>query len=136
MWFSVSVLMAGAATGADLLAPAGPLVSTEAVSFTFKATGVAFLDGCAPVELEKREGEAWVALPRTSCAQRPPATRVEGALVLSVPPPGPGEFRAVAAFGRRCGEGRPFAQAGCVELGVARSAPFVVLAPAPVTTPK
>lgn len=136
MWFTGSVLFALAPAGPDLVAPAGPLAPTEAVSLTFKVGGVAFLDGCAPVELEKKEGEGWVALPRAPCAQRPVATKVEGALVLSVPPPGPGEYRALSAFGRRCVADRPFSQADCAEVGVVRSGAFVVSAPAPVTPPQ
>lgn len=137
MGFALSLLMAAGPVGAELSAPVAPLAATEAASFVLTTVGhdSVLLDGCAPVELERREGESWVAVPRRPCPQRPAATVVQQSLVLSVPPPGPGEFRAVVAYGVGCRPSRPFAFAACEVVEVVRSNPFRVeqaaVSPAP-----
>lgn len=136
MWFTISALLAGAPAATELVGPSSTVGPTEAVSFTLRPAGVAFLDGCAPVELESRTAEGWVAIARKPCSPRPVVTRVEGSLVLSVPPPGPGEYRAVLALGRRCAPDRPFVYADCAAVEVVRSAPFLVQAAPPVTAPR
>ncbi len=129
MWLT-SVALATAAPGpATLEAPSEPTLSTDAVPFTFSVPGTSFLDGCAPIELERKEGLNWVALPRVPCPAAVVATQVNGSLTLSVPPPIPGEYRAVAAWGTGCNTTRPFALAACATLDVVRSSPFKVEAP-------
>lgn len=129
MWLT-SVALATAAPGpATLEAPSAATLSTDAVPFTFSAPGTSFLDGCAPIELERMEGAKWVALARVPCPTAVAATLVNGSLTLSVPPPIPGEYRAVAAWGTECDASRPFALAGCKSLDLVRSAPFKVEAP-------
>ncbi|GDX78424.1 hypothetical protein LBMAG42_02350 [Deltaproteobacteria bacterium] len=130
MWLT-SVALATAAPGpATLEAPPGIALSTDAVPFTFSSPGTSFLDGCAPIELERREGALWVALPRVPCPTAVAATLVNESLTLSVPPPIPGEYRAVAAWGTECDPARPFALAGCKTLDLVRSTAFKVEAPA------
>ena len=92
--------------------------------------GGVWVDGCAPVEMEHREADTWVALPSTVCGGTTPASRVQTELTIAVPPPPAGEYRAVIAWGAGCAEGVPFELAGCKTLGVARSAAFPVSGPA------
>ena len=128
------LMVAGAAAGdAALSAPTSPVAPGEPVSFSFVLDGTSWLDGCSPVELERQEGEQWVALARRPCTAGPPATAVEGALVLSVPPPEVGSYRGVVSFGTGCQPARSFAAAACKELGFVRSAPFTVAAPRDAT---
>jgi hypothetical protein len=132
--FLALVVAAATAAEAVLAAPAQPVAPGEPVSFTFALDGVSWLDGCAPVELERQEGAKWVALARTPCPAGPAATRVEGALVVSVPPPPVGTYRGTAAFGTGCLADRSFATAACAALAIARSEVFTV-APAATSTP-
>jgi hypothetical protein len=122
--FAAGVGLAGEAT---LAAPTSPVAPGEPVSFTFVLDGESWLDGCAPVELERQEGARWVALPRTPCSTTPVATRVDGSLVLTIPPPGAGVYRAVVAVGTACQLDRAFVVAGCQRLAVVRSAEFSIL---------
>ncbi len=130
MWFWLSIAAVASAADVALVGPPGPLAATEAVSLTLTTPGASFIDGCSPVELEKRDGERWLSIPRRACAQRLPASRVEGSLVVSVPPPGPGEYRAVVTWATGCTEGFALAQAACAEVEAVRSGPFIVRAEA------
>ncbi len=126
MWLTTVALAAAAPGPATLEAPAAAVTSTDAVPFTFSAPGTSFLEGCAPIELERKEGAGWVALPRVPCPTAVAAISVSGSLTLSVPPPIPGEYRAVAAWGTECTPSLPFALAGCKGLDQVRSSPFKV----------
>lgn len=92
------------------------------------APGRAWVDGCASFELERREGDTWVAVPPRPCDRQLPAAPVDGALVLSAAAPAPGEYRARVVLGHGCVEGRPFVLAACATLEEVRSEPFRVTA--------
>jgi hypothetical protein len=96
--------------------------------------GTVFVDGCAAVELERLEGGRWVPVGGAApCEGTAPAKAVSTGLAFTLAPPGPGEYRGVAAWGTGCVQGRPFALAACTRLGVARSGTFTVnAAPAAV----
>ncbi|MSQ03365.1 MAG: hypothetical protein EXR71_15975 [Myxococcales bacterium] len=126
MGFWLSIAAAAGAGGAVLVGPSGALASTDAVSLTLTTPGTSFVDGCSPVELEKKDGERWMSVPRRTCAQRLPVSRLEGGLVVSVPPPGAGEYRAVVTWATGCTEGVALAQAACTVVEVVRSEPFTV----------
>lgn len=124
------LLLARALAGeATLTGPSAPVAPGDPVSFTFALEGVSWLDGCAPVELERQESGLWVAVARKACPTSLSATQVDGALVLSVPSPPVGTYRAAVTFGIDCVAGRTFAVAACQTLEFVRSAPFTVVAP-------
>ncbi len=115
-----------------LLAPDARVDAGEAAVFTFRpAAGRPIsVDGCAALELERREGEGWVPAPgAVTCDGSMPARIVAKELTFTVAPPGPGEYRGVIAWGVGCVEGRAFSLGACPSRGVARSAAFSVAAP-------
>ncbi len=123
------LLLARALAGeAALVGPTAPVAPGDPVSFTYTLEGVSWLDGCAPVELEHQEGDRWVAVARKTCSASLVATQVEGALVLSVPSPPVGTYRAAVTFGVGCVAGRTFPVAACQTLDFVRSSPFTVVA--------
>ncbi|MFZ5477143.1 MAG: hypothetical protein ACOZNI_10245 [Myxococcota bacterium] len=111
-----------------LVAPDAPVTVGEVVPLRIVAVqpGGVRIDGCAPVELERREGDAWKALPTVGCDKAIVATAVEKELTVSVPAPEPGEYRAVLSWGTGCTPNLPFAVAACAQTGFVRSAPFTV----------
>ena len=115
--------------GASLAAPGAPVAATEAVTFTLSTPDTVAVDGCSPIELERREDDRWVAIPRVPCPNVVAATEIASSLTLSLPPPAPGDYRAVAALGTGCAAALPFALAGCAGLDIVRSPTFTVLAP-------
>lgn len=118
-----------------LLASGARVASGEAAVFTFRpAAGRSVsIDGCAALELERREGEAWVVAPgAVTCDGSLPARSASKELTFTVAPPGPGEYRGVIAWGVGCVEGRSFSLGACTSRGVARSASFTVEPPPPV----
>ena len=130
MGFWLSIAVAAGTGDVVLLGPSAPLASTDAVSLTLTTPGASFIDGCSPVELEKKDGERWISVPRRACTQRLPASRVEGSLVVSVPPPGPGEYSAVVTWATGCAEGVALAHAACSVVAAVRSEPFTCRAEA------
>ena len=116
--------------GPELASEAGQAVPVRIVA---GMRGGIWVDGCAPVEMERREGDTWMPLPSVVCAAPTPAHLVETELTVAVSPPSAGEYRAVIAWGAGCAQGVPFVLAGYKTLGAARSAAFLVSAPpAPV----
>lgn len=115
---------------ATLTGPTEPVAPAESVSFSFVLDGLSWLDGCAPIELERQEGVDWVAQARKPCPASVAATQVDGALAFSVPAPPVGTYRAAVTFGLECVSGRAFPVAACKSLSFVRSAPFTVAVPA------
>lgn len=132
MWLTIVSLARAAPLGASLAAPGVPVAATEAVTFTLSTPTMIVVDGCSPIELEQRDGENWVAIPRVPCPNVVAATEIASNLTLSLPPPAPGLYRAVTALGSGCAPALPFALAGCTGLEIVRSATFTVLAPVAV----
>jgi hypothetical protein len=116
-----------------LTGPAAPLAAGAALTLTLTADRKpVFVDGCAAVDLERREGERWVPVePTIACDGSAVARAIPKEQTFSLATPGVGEFRAVVAWGLGCVEGRPFALAACAALGVARTVSFQVVAPPP-----
>jgi len=133
MLLLIGGLSAVAIAGSEprLSAPVAPVDVGTAATFTIAAdaTGV-HVDGCAPIELERKEGEVWVPVPNAaSCDGSVPARLVQGTLTVSLATPGPGDYRGVATWGSGCVGERNFALAACGTVGVARSAAFHVNPP-------
>lgn len=128
-----ALVFAASAAEPKLVAPTAPVIAGELVPVRIVAvlSGGVSVDGCAPIELERREGERWTPLPNPACPVPLPATAVPIELTVSIPPPEPGEYRAVVAWGTKCAAGRPLAIAACERMGVVRSSPFTVAAPPP-----
>lgn len=112
--------------------PAGTVHEGEAVGFTVReaADGPILIDGCAPVEIERKNGAAWLPVPGHTCDTPVPATTVDGTLTFSVAAPSVGAYRAVLTWGMGCTPGFPLATANCARLGSVVSDPLIV-APAP-----
>jgi hypothetical protein len=122
----VFVSLATAAPGPRLAGPAAVLGLAESVVVTLSGGGGVHIDGCAPLELERKQGEAWVALPTTVCPKALPASRVDAPLTLTFPAVPAGEYRAVVGWGSGCTADQPFHLAGCRKFGTATSEPFFV----------
>jgi len=130
-------IVSAASSGPVLLPPEGGATAGTAVPFTLRPPSGApiTIDGCAAVELERQEGDLWLAVPSgVPCDGSARALRVDAELVLTVAVPTSGTFRGVVAWGSTCVSGRPFARAACRDRGVARTEPFTVAAPAPAPT--
>jgi hypothetical protein len=126
---------AWATSGPKLIAPSQPSPPTEAVVLTISAPGLMYVDGCAPIELEKHAGEAWEVVASAICESSRPATRVDRSLTVSLPAQPAGEYRAVMAWGTTCTDGVPFFMASCRKTGSIRSDPFVVGTPSAPASP-
>ena len=126
MLLTLAVALAAPTPPAKLVAPSGEIGLHAAVTLTFTAPGVAWVDGCVPVEWERREAGTWVPVPREACAAQKPATRVEGSLTLSQAPLAAGEYRAVMTWGAGCAPELPLRLGACKALDVVRSEPFRV----------
>jgi len=124
----VVILFAGVASAAPSITLAGAARAGAPVSFEFRedAAGTVLIDGCAPVEYERMDGERWVPVPAPACDAARVATVVDKALTVAAPAPAPGTYRAVLAWGAGCAEGRPFALSGCRQLDFGRSKAFEV----------
>jgi hypothetical protein len=111
-----------------LAVPTEPIVGGRLVSVhvTAPRTGRAWVDGCEPIELERKVGEAWSAVPPQPCVKAPPAASIDKELTLTLPTPQPGEYRAVLAYGVGCTDGFPLALASCKKVAFVRSASFSV----------
>lgn len=111
-----------------LSVPSTPIGARELVGVTVRVEDhlEVLLDGCAPVELERQVDGRWIVGTEVACARSELPTKVDGQLTISLPPPGPGTWRAVATWGAGCRSGLPFAFASCSALGAARSEPFVI----------
>lgn len=109
-------------------APAEPVAKGATLALTFRETmpGNVLVDGCAAVELERQDGERWVAEPVPACTTPTPALEIKSELTLSTVAPSPGTWRARVTWGVSCTPGLPLPMAACGRLGVATSAPFVV----------
>ena len=112
-----------------LVAPSAPIQAGQVVPLRIIAgpTGGIHVDGCAAVELERREGEVWRPVPSVGCDKAIAARVVDKDLTVSVPTQEPGEYRGVLAWGTSCAENLPFAVAGCAKTGFVRSDPFTVV---------
>jgi len=128
--------LAFAAGAPSLEGPQGPVAEAGAVVLQLSGSGSLLIDSCAPVELERREGKAWVGVATAPCERSQPATVVTGPLTLTLPAPAPGEYRGVVAWGSSCAEKLPFHLAACKKLGVARSGPFTVETPPAMPEPQ
>lgn len=126
MLLTLAVVLAAPTPTAKLVAPSGEIGRHAAVTLTFTAPGVTWVDGCVPVEWERREGGTWVAVRREACAAQKPPTRVEGSLTLSQAPLAAGEYRAVVTWGAGCVPEHPLRLGACETLDVVRSEPFRV----------
>jgi hypothetical protein len=111
-----------------LSVPAAPIGARELVPVTVRVAdrGEILLDGCLPVELEREVDGRWVVGVGSGCTGAEAPTKIAGQLTVSLPPPGPGTWRAVATWGAGCRSGLPFAFASCSSLGAVRSGPFVI----------
>ncbi len=118
--FMVAAL-AVAAGGPRVDAPDEPIDVGGAVVLALSGGGLILIDSCAPVELEQKVDDRWVALPPSACASAQPATVVDGSLTLTVPAPPAGQYRAAVAWGSGCVAKLPFHLSSCKKLGVARS---------------
>ena len=116
---------------ATLAGPTEPVAPGDFLGLSFVLEGISWLDGCAPIELERQEGAEWVAQARKPCPASVAATQAEGALAFSVPAPPVGTYRAAVTFGLGCVSGRAFPVAACTSLSFVRSAPFTVAVAAP-----
>lgn len=125
------LLLAASPPAPKLVAPSEPVRTGEIVPVRIVAVlpGGVSIDGCAPIELERHVGDRWTPLATPACPVPVPATAVPTELTVSIPPPEPGEYRAVVAWGTGCAAGQPLAVAACERMGVARSSPFTVEAP-------
>jgi hypothetical protein len=125
---ALSALAAPRPAEPRLVAPEAPVRPGQVVSLRIVAGPSAGIrvDGCAPVELERREGEVWKPVPSVACDKPLGATVVDKELTVSVPAPAAGEYRGVLAWGSGCAAGLPFSVAACTHTGFVRSAPFVV----------
>lgn len=112
----------------SLTGPASVAPDATTISFTFVApTGPAiWIDGCDPVELEAQTPTGWTASVIATCDVPKPATPVDGQILLTVPRPAPGTYRAVLTYGTTCVAGRPFLVAACGKLDVVRSATITI----------
>jgi hypothetical protein len=118
-----------AAAGPKLVAPSESVGEEEAVVLTLAGGADLVVDSCAPVELERKDGDTWTPVATTPCEKHNVATRVSSTLTLTVPAPAPGEYRAAVAWGSGCLEKMTFHLANCKKLGVVRSEVFRVGAP-------
>lgn len=133
--YLVLVALATAAPGPKISVPAAPVGVEDPVVVTFFYGSTVFIDGCAALELERKEGESWLVVATNVCPKAANATRVEGTLTLTSPPVAAGEYRAAVGWGTGCADGMPFHLASCKKFGVARSDPFAVGAPPVPTEP-
>ncbi len=122
----LGILFAASAIAAPRLVLGGEVGVGVPVAFTLTEDqpGTVIVAGCGAVELERREGEAWVPVAGPRCEAPVPAVTVETRLTLSATVPAPGTWRAVAAWGAGCVPGRPFSLAACRTLDRAVSEPF------------
>ncbi|MFN7142256.1 MAG: hypothetical protein ACK4YP_00645 [Myxococcota bacterium] len=122
------LVVSHASAGPRLSVPAAPVPAGSAVTITLAVDGTAVsLDGCSPVELERKRGERWEPVESpTLCDGITPARVATKDLIVSIAVSGPGEYRAVATFGTGCVAGRAFAQAACKSTGTVRSGAFIV----------
>lgn len=118
--------------GVRIEAPTGAVHEGDAVGFTVRESveGPVFIDGCAPVEVERKNGAAWLPGPGKTCDAPVPATAVDGTVTFSVAAPSVGAYRALLTWGVGCAAGFPLATANCARLGSVVSGP-VVVAPVP-----
>jgi hypothetical protein len=126
MWFAFSVALAASPSPVTLQGPTGEITDREGVTLTITASGTTFVDGCAPVEWERREGAGWVAVPREPCPAQKPAAKVTGTLTLTTPALAAGEYRALVTWGSACAADLPLQLGACKTLDYARSEPFRV----------
>ena len=77
-----SLFLPNAHAEARLVGPSAELEAGVAASFTFVPDGKgALVDGCAAVELERKEGESWVAVTdMAGCDGSAVARAVDGSL--------------------------------------------------------
>ena len=77
-------------------APTEPVAKGATLALTFRETmpGNVLVDGCAAVELERQDGERWVAEPVPACTTPTPALEIKSELTLSTVAPSPGTWRA------------------------------------------
>lgn len=94
-----------------------------------------FVDGCAPVELERLVEDRWVRVPPAPCTTTRNATRAEGPLSLDVTVPEPGRYRAVVSWGQGCTTGFPLELSGCTLWGGTEPLRFEVSPPPPPPAP-
>lgn len=130
MLTSLLLLGSPAALAAEpvLQAPTAVVQKGGAATLTFRESlpGNVLVDGCAAVELERREGEVWRAEPVAVCPQPVAAMEVAGELTLSATVPTAGSWRARVVWGVSCTPGLPLPMAACGRLGVATSEAFEV----------
>lgn len=134
--YIVLVVLATAAPGPKIAVPETPVGEADPIVLTLSSGSSVFIDGCAPLELERKEGEVWQVGATNVCPRAVMATRVEGVATLTAPATAAGEYRAAVGWGTGCVDGLPFHLAACKKFGVARSEPFIVGAPPlPVSPP-
>ncbi len=107
----------------------GDLVTIEVV---VARPEVFVLDGCTPVELERHTETGWAREQVRSCDGTLPALRLDGSFAVSMPAPGPGQWRAAAAWASGCRPGLPLPFASCSASGTVRSEMFFVAEPDPL----
>jgi hypothetical protein len=122
----LGILFAASALGAPRLLLTGPAAVGTVATFAFSedVAGSVLVPGCAPLELERRDGKVWVPFAPPLCDRSAPATTLDGETALTVTVPAAGTWRAVLTWGSDCVAGRPFSLAACRRVEVARSEPF------------
>lgn len=112
-----------------LVGPATAVEPSAGVTFTLTFAGAPVsVDGCTPVELDRREGDRWVAVAgAVLCDGTTPARAGASELTFTLASPGPGEYRGLVAWGTGCVAGRSFATAACRSRGIAESPAFTVV---------
>lgn len=135
--YLVLFALATAASGPKISVPVAPVGLTDPIVVTLISGATSFIDACAPLELERKDGESWLPVATKVCPKAATATRVDDSLTLTAPAVAAGEYRAAVGWGTGCAEGLPFHLAACKKFGVARSDSFAVGAPpAPVDLPE
>ena len=133
--YIVLVSLATASGGPKLLPPTAAITKNDPVILTLSSPSTVYIDGCAPIELERKVGEQWELVASKVCPRAAPATRVDGALTLTAPSVRDGEYRATVGWGQTCTDGVPFHLAMCRKFGLARTESFFVGAPPPPPVP-
>lgn len=125
------VLIHGAFGAPAVEAPRSPVDTTAAAAFRFTedVSGPVLVDGCAPMELERKQGDLWVAVPPRACDRSVVATEIDKEITLSSVVSTAGTWRVAVTWGEGCVSGRPLMLAACKRLDVARSAAFEVAGP-------
>ncbi len=110
--------------------PATPPEEGQAIAFGVHETvdGPVFIDGCAPLEIERKTGGKWLTTAVKVCDSQVPATQLDGDLAFSIPGPasGSGAYRVILTWGTGCAPGFPLTTAICEQMGSVTSEPFVV----------